>query len=421
MKLHVFFAILKESLRFALQNIRANIVRTLLSLLGVTIGVFCIIAILTLVDSMEYTIRSSFNRFGTNVLFIQKWPIIFESEYPWWEYVNRREVQYQEMVQLQKRLPEAVAVAYMVQIGGNKVKAGKVTAENVLFQGVSFEYDRAMEITTVAGRYFTEDEAQRGDNVVILGFELANALFGNAQKAMGQTIVAFNRTLRVIAVKEKEGNGLGMGGNLDQSAIVPVNFIRKLTSTDASQFRPTILVKGKENIDQDEFEDEVRGVMRSVRKLHPRDDDDFAINKISMLLTFLNKVFSKISLYGWIIAGFSILVGGFGIANIMFVSVKERTPIIGIQKALGAKNYFILVQFLSESIILCILGGAIGLLLVLGISSLLNLVLPLKLFLSLKNALLGIGISSVIGILSGFLPSRQAARMDPIEAIRSNG
>jgi putative ABC transport system permease protein len=413
---------MQESLRFALQNIRANILRTLLSLIGVTIGVFCIISILTLIDSMEYTIKGSLSRFGSNVFFVQKWPWGFDSDYPWWKYVNRPQLKYQEMVQLQKRLADAEAVAFMVRMRGNKITAGKYSAENVTLQGISHEYDKAMEIKTVTGRYFTEDESQRGDNVILLGYDLATALYGgNMQKAVGQELKTFNRTLHVVGVLEKQGNGLGMGDQEDNGAIVPINFIRKLGSSDEDQFGPTILIKGPDNIDSDIYEDELRGVLRSVRKLHPREEDNFAINRISMLTAFLTNIFGKINLYGWVIAAFSILVGGFGIANIMFVSVKERTPIIGIQKSLGAKNYFILVQFLAEAVLLCVLGGLIGLLLIFLLSSLLNLVSPLKLILTLKNVMVGIGISSLIGIISGFLPSRQAAKMDPIEAIRSNG
>lgn len=422
MRIRIFFALLKESLRFALQNIRANILRTLLSLLGVTIGVFCIISILTLIDSMEYTIKSSLTRFGSNTFFVQKWPWGFDSDYPWWKYVNRPQVKYQDMIQLQKRLPEADAVAFMMRLGGNKITSGKAAAENVTLQGISHEYEQAMELSMAAGRYFSEDESQRGDNVILLGYDLATALFGsNLQKVIGKEIKALNRTLRVVGVMEKQGNSLGMGSQEDNGAIVPVNFVRKLSSSDEDQFGPTILVKGPDDIDSDVFEDELRGVLRSIRKLHPRDDDDFAINRISMLTAFLTDIFGKINLYGWVIAGFSILVGGFGIANIMFVSVKERTHIIGIQKSLGAKNYFILFQFLSEAVILCILGGLIGLALIFMLSSLLNLVSPLKLILTLENVMVGIGISSLIGIISGFLPSRQAAKMDPIEAIRSNG
>src|SRR5687768_16719612 len=231
---------MQESLRFALQNIRANVMRTLLSLLGVTIGVFCIISILTLIDSMEHTIKGSLSKFGTNTFFIQKWPWGFDSEYPWWKYVNRPQLRYQEMVQLQKRLPDAEAIAFMVRMGGNKIATEKASAENITLQGISHEYDKAMEIRMEPGRFFTEDESQRGDNVIILGYDLATALFGSGQKAIGKDLKTFNRTLRVVGVMEKQGNGLGMGSQEDNGAMVPINFIRKLASSDEDQFGPTI-------------------------------------------------------------------------------------------------------------------------------------------------------------------------------------
>jgi len=201
---------------------------------------------------------------------------------------------------------------------------------------------------------------------------------------------------------------------------VSANFLRTVINPESGLFECSIYVKSGEakNTNAIYFEDKIRGYMRMIRKLSPREEDNFALNKITMLTSILNTIFDQISLYGWVIAGFSILVGGFGVANIMFVSVKERTSIIGIQKALGAPKWVILGQFLTESIFLCILGGLVGLLLIWLISLLISSITPFQLILTLENVLIGIGLSSFIGIISGFIPSLQAANLDPIEAIR---
>lgn len=420
MKIHLYIALLKESFRFALQNISANILRTLLSLIGVTIGVFCIIGILTFVDSLEYNVRASISKFGDNLLFVQKYPWASGSEGSWREYMKRPNITYAQMQQLKKRVKLADAVAYNFWVNGEKLKAENETVENITIRAVSYDYQKAMDIDFEKGRYFTEAEAENGGAVILLGYDLANALFKSPEQALDQKIRVMGRNVLVIGVLEKQGNSLNMGPNQDMAATVPANFIRSLGSFENESFNTTVLIKGAANVDTDKLESEVEGVMRSIRRLDPRDDDDFAINRITILSSIISKITSTISLYGWIIAGFSILVGGFGIANIMFVSVKERTSIIGIQKALGAKQYFILIQFLFEAILLCIFGGLIGLLLVFLISQAVNIVSPLQIVMSLKNVIIGMGISTIIGLLAGIIPSYQAAKMDPIEAIRFN-
>lgn len=418
MNIRAILASIQESLRFSVQSIRSNLLRTLLSLSGITIGVFCIISILTLVDSIEINIQGSISKLGDRVIFVQKWPWIFSSDYPWWKYVNRPSMKYREMELLEKKLPEADAVACNLWIFGKKISIENNTAEDVTLRVVSQEYDKTIELTFEEGRYFSEAESQRGEKVVILGNELAKNLFKNPKNAIGKKINLFNRKLRVIGILEKEGQGLGMDGGQDLQAMLPFNFVRNFGNFEEMQNNTTILVKASKSISLDAMEDEIRGSMRAIRKLHPRQEDNFSLNRITMLSNFLTGIFGKINIYGWVIAGFSILVGGFGIANIMFVSVKERTHIIGIQKALGAKDYFIMIQFLGEAVMLCVLGGVIGLTLIFLISLLLNLVLPFQIVLTFKNVMVGIGLSSLIGVIPGYIPSRQAAKLDPIEAIR---
>ena len=200
--------------------------------------------------------------------------------------------------------------------------------------------------------------------------------------------------------------------------IVPVNYIKSIVNI--RNIDPLIMVKAKEGIATDDLIDEIRGALRSIRRLKPKEEDNFALNQISLLSEGLNNIFGTINIAGWIIGGFSLLVGGFGIANIMFVSVRERTNLIGIQKALGAKNYFILLQFLYESVLLSIIGGSIGLLLIFILTTIVSATGSFNVSLSVSNIVLGLTISSVIGIISGFSPAFKASRLNPVEAISAN-
>ena len=202
--------------------------------------------------------------------------------------------------------------------------------------------------------------------------------------------------------------------------MTPVNFARNLVNLRKNNLDPYILVKAKENVTNGEMKDELRGIMRGVRRLSPKESDDFALNETSMFASSLDQLFNVLGLAGWIIGGFSILVGGFGIANIMFVSVRERTSLIGIQKSLGAKNYFILLQFLIEAMVLCIIGGCLGLGLVFLVSTAISMGTGMTLGLSFSNISIGILISAVVGIISGYIPAYQASQMNPVDAIRSN-
>jgi putative ABC transport system permease protein len=266
------------------------------------------------------------------------------------------------------------------------------------------------------GRYFTETESRSGKNYVIIGYNISDALFGNTDP-IGKDVKILGRKLKVIGVAKKEGEDI-LNNSMDNQALIPINYARNLVDVRADRYQPFIMVKAQDGVSLAELNDELKNHLRSIRRIAPREEDDFALNQSSILSVQMESLFGIVNVAGWIIGGFSILVGGFGIANIMFVSVKERTNVIGIQKSLGAKNYFILLQFLFESIVLCIMGGSIGLLLVWIVTIVSNL-MGFGLFLSFSNIVLGLGVSVIIGLVSGYLPAQSAANLDPVEAIRA--
>lgn len=416
----LFFRLFKESFLFAFEALRVNKLRTFLSLLGITIGIFAIISVFTVTDSLERKIRKDIESLGNNVIYVQKWPWMPEDggEYPWWKYLNRPLPGIKEMAELEKRTSTGEAMAYVAYLSGQTLKYKSSSVENCQIICASHDYNRVKIFEIESGRYFTESESAAGKPVAIIGADIASALF-RSTSAIGQVLNVRGFKLSIIGTITKEGSSM-IDNSSDNCVIIPVNFGRSIVNLRSNDIDPYIIIKAKDGISTVELKDELRGAMRSVRKLQPRESDDFALNETSLLSNSLDQFFATLSLAGWIIGGFSILVGGFGIANIMFVSVKERTPIIGIQKSLGSKNYFILLQFLVEAVVLCIIGGCIGLILVLFLSMAASNATGLDLTLTFGNIITGICISASIGIISGYIPAHQASMMNPVDAIRAN-
>ena len=414
----IFFRLFGESITFAYQALLVNKLRTFLSLLGVTIGIFSIISVFTLVDSLKAGIEDSFEILNEDVLFIQQmqWgPEEGDTEFKWWEFIRRKQPALKDASNLKKRLTKADAVAFATGTDGvaeykNNSYSGAKLA------GVSFEYNEVIKLDISQGRYFTEVEAVGGRNTVIIGNEIAETLFGNLNP-IGKSIKVKGQKVKVIGVFSKEGTSI-IGSSFDKLVLMPVKFITRmvdLRNTDCQ-----ILVKAKPGFSNAEVMDEVIGQFRAIRKLSINKKNDFSVNEASMLSALVDGVFVMINAVGFIIGFFAILVGGFSIANIMFVSVKERTNIIGIQKALGAKNSFIMLQFLAESVTLCVFGGIIGLVLMSILVLMVNLFsnsFTLEIFWT--NLLMGVLISAIIGLVSGVLPAYVASRLNPVDAIRS--
>ena len=414
----IFLKLFQESVLFAFGSLKANKLRSFLSLLGIAIGIFAIISVFTVVDSMEGNIKDSIKSIGNDVVYIQKWPWAFGGDYPWWKYLNRPLPGYTEMEELKKRVSTAGVMAYIAEINAKLVKYKNNSVENTSIKCVSYDYVNIRTFEFTAGRFFSEQEMAEGKPYAVIGSDIAAALFTGTEP-LGEIIDIMGHKLQVIGVQKKEGKSM-MDISSDEVIIVPVNNARTVVNLRSDRIDPFIMVKSKPLVSLGELKDDLRSGMRAIRKLRPKEDDDFALNESTLLSAGVNAMFSSIGIAGWIIGGFSILVGGFGIANIMFVSVKERTSIIGIQKSLGAKNYFILLQFLAESVILCLIGGAAGLLLVLPLSLAATSALEFNLTLSQSNVFFGLMISAVIGMISGVVPAYIASRMNPVDAIRAN-
>lgn len=404
-----------ESLIFAINALVINKVRTVLSLLGITIGIFSIISVFTVFDSLESAIKTEISSLGSDVLFITKWPWAMGGDYPWWKYLNRPEPKLSEMKELQKRSNTVEYSTFMFSVNRD-VYYKNNSMEDIPVVAVSHDYPNVMTLDLQEGRFYTEMESNAGRNVAIIGTDIADNLYQGADP-VGRAIKIFGRKLDVIGVIKKEGESV-FGNSRDNYVLIPAKFASNVL--DRKNIRANIIVKAKPQISNEQMKDELTGIMRSIRKLKPRADDDFAINETDIITKGFDQLFAIIKMVGWIIGAFSLLVGGFGIANIMFVSVKERTTQIGIQKSLGAKRYFILVQFLFEAIFLSMIGGIVGLLLVYILTFLTGSLFNFNLVLTFNNISIGIFVSAIIGLVSGFVPAFIASRLDPVEAMRSS-
>lgn len=414
----IILKLIRESFLFAYDALRQNKLRTLLSLLGVTIGIFTIIAVRSAVDTLRNNLQASVNKLGNNSIYVEKWPWVGEDNFPWWKYMQRPVPKLRDFEQMRRRSQTAKAITYEISIANRTVKYGSNTVDGAQIGAVSHEHDKVISFDFQDGRYFTDIESRTGSPVAIIGYDIADNLFPSGD-AVGKQMKIMGRKVTIIGVFSKQGDDM-LGISTDKQLIVPLNFAKNVIDIEDEKYSPSLVIRGHDNLSEDEVESEVRGLMRSIRSIRPGDEDNFALNKSSVISNQLDSVFGFVNVAGAIIGGFSVLVGGFGIANIMFVSVKERTNIIGIQKSLGAKNYFILLQFLIESVVLCLMGGLIGLGLVYLGTVGAKAASGLQIVLDATNIIRGLSISVIIGIIAGIIPAWFASRMDPVEAIRTN-
>ena len=411
----VYLRLLSESFSFAMNALRNNKLCTLLSLLGVTIGIFSIIAVLAAVDSLDQKIKKELSSLDKNTIYLFKGSF-GPSEVPRWKREQFPDVTYTEYEYLKTSLPDAQELAFQIFLSWETVKYEEKSVSNVNVVPVSYEFIDIQGLEFTDGRFYNESESNSGAAVTVIGHELANSLFENIDP-IGKEIRLYGQRFTVIGVLKKQG--AGMFGDDDTSAFIPVNFIRRMYGDNNDSMTPVIVIKPKKGIDMEAFKADLKQKLRTFRGVKTGEIDNFFVNVFSGFTDLIDGVIGFMNLGGWVIAGFSLLVGGFGVANIMFVSVKERTNLIGIQKSLGAKNRFILFQFLFEAVILCLIGGLIGIFLVWIIAITLTKLLDFEFVLSLSNIMLGSGLAIIIGLIAGILPAISASKLDPVEAIRS--
>lgn len=412
------FTILWNSFKMALQELRVNKLRTFLSLFGVTIGIFCIISVLATVNSLEGKIQDDIKAFGSNTIYIDKWEYSGGSEYPWWKFVNRPSPKYDEVKFIKEKSSLAKYICYFNSSSSN-ISYENSQLNNVGIYGISEEFTNIQTIDIAYGRYMTSAEFKRGNPVAVIGFSNAEQLFGKASLAVGKTVSVGGKNVSIVGVIIKQGQSIVGGFDYDRCMIETHQYFASVYDEHADFSQPFIMVNGKDNVPTPALIDELKGIMRQLRRLKPRQDDNFALNDVNDFSKSVSGFFGSVNAGGWAIAGLSLIVGAFGIANIMFVTVRERTSQIGLKKAIGAKSRTILTEFLLESAFLSIMGGFLGLLLVWGLAAILSTALPFPIIVSSNIIILAFSICFVIGILAGIIPASIAAKMNPVVAIRS--
>lgn len=414
----LYLRLLKESFAFAMNALRNNKLRTMLSLLGVTIGIFSIIAVLAAVDSLDQKIQNDLSTLDKNTIYLTS-QSFGPTDVPRWKREQFPNVTFEEYQYMKTAMKDVENSCFQYFTVSQNITYESRTSEAVNMVAVTAEFVDIQRLEFSEGRFFNESESYSGKQVVVLGYDIAQNLFDGINP-IGKTVRMYGQKFTVIGVTKKKGSsGIDIGGGDDTSAFFPATFLRRIYGDNNPQVLPVIVVKPEKGTDIEALKSDIAQKLRNFRGVKQGDIDNFFINILSGLTDMIDGLLGSLRVGGIIISFFSFLVGGFGIANIMFVSVKERTNLIGIQKSLGAKNKFILFQFLFEAIILCLIGGAIGLLIVWLLAMLLTNILDFEFVLSFSNVLIGTSLSVIVGLISGILPAISASKLDPVEAIRS--
>ncbi len=412
--------IIRESFLQAFSSLKSNKLRSFLSLLGISIGIFCIISVLSAVNSLENSIKDGFSELGSDVIIVDKVPWGEDLGKTYWKYAKRPPPGYADFERIETRLGDVSKAAFAVYTGGKTIKYNSSNVRGGYIMGTTFDFPDVQNVEIEKGRYFTKTEYDLGSNKVILGAKISNELFG-AIEPIGKSVRIFGQKFQVVGVTKEEGDNPFNFISYDEVTWISFNTAKKFINTkDDNRFSTgkILYVKAKPNVDLNELKERIRGALRSGRRLRPKEGDNFSLNEVSALDSVLDSIFGVLYIAGGLIGFFALVVGMVSVANIMFVSVKERTNIIGVKKALGAKKVMILAEFLIESIILCIIGGAMGLVMVVGILKIISTVLPFEIAASPLFIFIGVGVSIAVGVIAGIIPALQGARLDPVVAMR---
>jgi putative ABC transport system permease protein len=414
--MRILLKVFAESIRQAFQQLTGNRLRSFLSLLGISIGIFCIIGVLSAVDSLEDNIRGSMEKLGNDVIYVQKWPWQDNSN-SWWDIFRNPHPSYREYELVKERSRSAELTTFFMEGGPKILKWQDNVVERAFLCGVTIEFTQLFGLEFERGRFFSPAEDRYNANKVVLGNTVAEALFGEIDP-VGREVKLQGGKYEVVGVLEGSGDELINPLDFDDAILVTYNKLRSFVNVNTDRRESFIAVKARPNSDLEQLKGEIKSLVRAERRLKPREDDTFAFNELAMVSQSFDSFFGVLNLLGWVIGGFSILVGGVSVANIMFVSVKERTNLIGVKMALGAKKYIILLEFLIEAIILCLLGGLFGMVFITVAAKIITNTLDFPIYLDLGNVFLGTSMSVLIGVIAGFIPALQASRLDPVEAMR---
>ncbi|MBK9014949.1 MAG: ABC transporter permease [Saprospiraceae bacterium] len=416
--MRIFLRVFSESAMQAWSQLSGNKLRSFLSLLGITIGIFCIIAIQAAVNSMQDNVMGSLDKLGDDVVYVSKMSWTEDPHTNYWKYQRRPNIDYHDFEAVKTKAETVGAASLHVFIGMKTLKYRSNSVEGAFCVAVTYDMDEIFRPEYEKGRYYTPAEYQQGANKVLIGSKVAEELFGSIEP-IGRKIRMSGRDMEVIGVFKRSGKDLLKVMDFDNGVIISYELGKKLANLKVDNpFGASLNVKAADGIDIEKMKDDLTGTLRQERHLKPKEEDNFSLNTMSIIAKLLGNVFGVLNLVGLVIGMFAIVVGMVSVANIMFVSVKERTNIIGIKKALGARNGVILLEFLIESVILCIVGGILGLVFVYILLAVLEKSLPFPVYLDLGNISWGMLISIIVGILAGVIPAMQASRMDPVDAMR---
>ena len=400
------FALFFENFRISLSAVYANKTRSILTALGIIIGVLSVTLMGTLISGLDKSFESSMSWLGKDILYVSRYEWFSDME--WWEVKNRPRILPEYVEKIRERSDNALAIAPVMQRGASLAYQDKETRTEIF--GTNEEYMETISTDIAQGRFFTRNEDRSGSKVTVIGYGIKEAFFGN-QNPIGEYIKIDDIKFRVIGVLEKQGKFLGLF-SVDKQAILPLGAYKRIFSR-RGWMRITVKVP-EDNLESSI--DEMTSVMRHIRKLKPSQKNDFAINQTKIFEKQYNTLKIAIGGTGVFITLLSLIVGGIGIMNIMFVSVKERTREIGVRKAIGATKGMIMAQFLMEAVTICLIAGMIGLFFAYISSIFINNIFPSTLPIGLSVT--AILLSMVVGIISGLIPSYRAANLDPIDSLR---